>query len=36
MTQERLEGLATLPVEQDLAKDIGLNELATSFTKMKL
>ena len=36
MTQERLQGLATLSVEQDLAKDIDLNELVTSFTKMKL
>jgi hypothetical protein len=36
MTQERLQGLATLSIEQDLAKNIDLNELVTSFTKMKL
>jgi hypothetical protein len=36
MAQERLQGLATLSVEQDLTKDIDLNKLMTSFTKMKL
>ena len=36
MTQERLQELATLTVEQDLAKNINLNELVTSLTNMKL
>lgn len=36
MTQERLEGLATLSIEQELAKNIDLDELVNSFTKTKI
>jgi hypothetical protein len=35
MLQERLVGLATLPVEHDIARDIELMELVSTFAKAK-
>jgi len=35
MTQDRLVGLSTLSIEQDIAQIIDLNELVSTFSKLK-
>jgi len=35
MTQDRLVGLSTLSIEQDIAQTIDLNELVSTFSKLK-
>jgi len=36
MTQDRLVGLSTLSIEQDIAQTIDLNELVSTFSKLKV